>query len=127
MMQRPLLQHRLNPLHLYEPVEVIVRVKGEYDPRTGQYGDDTEEVLWHGFGSIQPYIRASLTAVQEPVGGIALAVDAFKIYLPYEALTGRTRTYRIRSNGRYFEPKGKPQDPGGRHAHWIIIAAEVDR
>lgn len=127
-MQRPLMRVQdLNPEHTKDDVEVIVEVPGEYNPKTGEYDPPQEVVKWSGKGSIQPYVRASLTAVQEPVGGIALAIDAFKIYLPHEALERGAADYRIRSEGRYFEPKHDPLNVGGRRRHWVIIAAEVNR
>jgi len=127
-MRRPLLEDDLlEPEHLKDFVEVVVEVPGEYDPKTGEWNDPTEQVTWSGMGSIQPYVRMSMTAVQEPVGGIALAVDAFKIYLPHEALQRGQGGFKIRSGTRYFEPKHDALDPGGQRDYWVVIAAELNR
>lgn len=117
----------LDPCHLKDLCEVITTEKGEYDPNTGEYGEDTEVVHWQGMGSIQPYIRVSSNAIQPPLGGISLAADAFQIFLPWEALDGRKPGYKVRSKGRYFEPSHAPLDPAGQHDYWLLIATEVSR
>lgn len=126
-MHRPLLEDLLEPEHLKDPIEIVVETPGEYDPKTGEWGEPTEQVKWSGMGSIQPYIRMSHQAVQPPEGGIALAVDAFKIYLPFEALQRGQGGFRIKSGDRYFEPKHDALDPAGQHDYWVLIAAEVNR
>ncbi len=127
-MRRPLLEDDiLGAEDLKDPVEVIVEVRGVYDEEIGEWGDPTETVTWSGKGSIQPYVRMSSTAVQKPTGGIALAVDAFKVYLPYEALERGQGGFKIRSGTRYFEPKHDALDPGGQRDYWVVIVAEVNR
>lgn len=127
MMRRSMMRGDLNPEHTKNFCEVVISKPGGYNPRTGDYEPPQEVVQWSGMGSIQPYVRASLNAVQEPVGGLALAIDAFKIYLPHEALDRDDKGYKIRSNGVYYEPKGAPQNVGGRRRHWLVMAGELDR
>lgn len=127
-MRRPLLEDDFfESEHLKDHLEVVVDVPGEYDPDTGEWGEPTEKTTWSGMGSIQPYIRTSLTAVQPPTGGVALAIDAFKIYVPHEALERGQGKFKIRSGTRYFEPKHDPLDPGGQRDYWVVIAAELNR
>jgi len=117
----------LDPEHLRDQIEIVHKQRGEYDPKTGEYGPDQEIVTWTGRGSIQPYIKESFSGSQPPTGGIDLAVNAFRIFLPYEALKPKETGFTIRSGNRYFQPKFPPMDPAGQHEYWIVLAVEVSR
>jgi len=127
-LRRPLLDNDfLDGEHLKDFIEVIVEVRGEYDPRTGEWSESQEKVVWSGWGSIQPYIQMSLDAIPNPTGGIALMMDTFRIFLPPEALRRGMGGFVLRSGNRYFEPKHDALDPGGQRDYWVVIAAEVNR
>lgn len=108
-----------------DQADIIAPGPDVYDPSTGESTPGPDVTLWSGRVSVQPYVRMSSSSVEAPVGGIAIAIDAFTVLVPFDApIDGRT-DFRIAVGTANYLPQHEPLDPGGQHNEWAVICTKA--